>query len=201
MYKVYFLDRSFTICSPDYDCSSDLEAVVYHNAPAIGEALDEFLRNERIHSLYIPVPDPEAVWNEFKTLFTEVNAAGGLIRHGDRYLMIFRLGVWDLPKGKQEPGEPLTGTALREVQEECGVPRPELGSLRCITHHTYHRDGHFCLKHTYWYDMTLDSEAALKPQTEEDISQAVWVSAGSVPDKLLNTYPSVREVMKGICLK
>jgi len=198
MHKIYFLNRSFTICTPDYDGTADPEAVVYHNAPSISEVLDEFLRNEKIVSLYVPVADPEAVWNEFRALFTEVNAAGGLIRHDDSYLMIFRLGVWDLPKGKQEPGEPITETALREVQEECGVPRPELGPLRCITHHTYHRDGHFCLKHTYWYDMTLTGEVALKPQTEEDISRAVWVSRENLPDKLLDTYPSVREVFQDI---
>ena len=36
-------------------------------------------------------------------------------------LLIFRRGVWDLPKGKRDAGETIEACALREVREEIGV--------------------------------------------------------------------------------
>lgn len=36
-----------------------------------------------------------------------------LLKHGDR---------WDLPKGHAEPGESIRETALRETEEETGIP-------------------------------------------------------------------------------
>jgi 8-oxo-dGTP pyrophosphatase MutT (NUDIX family) len=33
----------------------------------------------------------------------------------------FAQGMWDLPVGKSEPGEPITETAVREVKEETGI--------------------------------------------------------------------------------
>ena len=36
-------------------------------------------------------------------------------------LLIYRNGVWDLPKGKIEFGESYEDAALREVAEETGV--------------------------------------------------------------------------------
>lgn len=33
----------------------------------------------------------------------------------------FAQGMWDLPVGKSEPGEPITQTAIRELREETGL--------------------------------------------------------------------------------
>lgn len=33
----------------------------------------------------------------------------------------FAQGMWDLPVGKSEPGEPITETAVRELHEETGL--------------------------------------------------------------------------------
>ncbi|MGW0400841.1 NUDIX domain-containing protein [Streptomyces sp. NPDC003002] len=38
----------------------------------------------------------------------------------------FAHGLWDLPVGKTEPGEPINGTAVRELYEETGLTvKPE----------------------------------------------------------------------------
>ena len=74
--------------------------------------------------------------------------------------------------------------------EECGIPAPELGELICVTDHTYHRDGQFVLKHTYWYSMSVRSDVVTKPQTEEGITQTAWVQYAG------QTYPSINEVFE-----
>ncbi|WP_235002513.1 NUDIX domain-containing protein [Actinacidiphila paucisporea] len=44
-------------------------------------------------------------------------------------------GLWDLPIGKSEPGEPVTATAVRELREETGlVVRPEALELAHVVH-------------------------------------------------------------------
>jgi 8-oxo-dGTP pyrophosphatase MutT (NUDIX family) len=42
-----------------------------------------------------------------------------LIRRGERAK--FGAGLWDLPTGKSDPGEPVTVTAARELHEETGL--------------------------------------------------------------------------------
>jgi len=42
-----------------------------------------------------------------------------LIQRGPRAK--FARGMWDLPVGKSEPGEPITQTAIRELREETGL--------------------------------------------------------------------------------
>ncbi|MEU3191582.1 NUDIX domain-containing protein [Streptomyces sp. NPDC006992] len=47
----------------------------------------------------------------------------------------FAPGMWDIPGGKSEPGEPVTGTAVRELTEETGLTvRPEHLRLAHLTH-------------------------------------------------------------------
>jgi len=47
----------------------------------------------------------------------------------------FAQGMWDLPVGKSEPGEPITETAVRELKEETGlVVTPEDLKLAHVIH-------------------------------------------------------------------
>lgn len=128
-----------------------------------------------------------------------INAAGGLVKNKKgEFLMIFRRGCWDLPKGKLEPDEKIEECAVREVSEETGLEenRIELGSLICMTTHHYELNGEQIEKHTYWYNMTyLPNEGEnLIPQTEEDIETAVWVTKKQAEENLKNTYDTIKEV-------
>jgi len=137
----------------------------------------------------------DADFKEFCSHFQEVPAGGGLVRNREgKYLLIYRHDLWDLPKGKQEPGESIETCALREVEEETGLHGLQLGGRICITHHTYQLFGQKILKHTYWYAMTDESEESLIPQQEEDISRAEWVEKERLPEYLEGTYPSIVEV-------
>ena len=142
-------------------------------------------------------PPQEETYRMICEEFLEVNAGGGLVsnRRGD-YLLISRNGLWDLPKGHQDPGEDISVTALREVREETGIDQLALRGLICVTDHCYKRNGIWHLKHTWWYDMLYTDPTDLTPQTEEDITKAAWVAKSSLPPFLLNTYPSIVEVFR-----
>ena len=199
MLKIYFEKRCIIICSPDDQALADPNAIEFH----IGSRIDirtlvgMFEASESLGRIYIPTDEAEWMYRRIAAEFREVNAAGGLVanRRGD-YLLIRRNGLWDLPKGHQEAGEDISTTALREVREETGVDRLELGSLICVTDHCYLRDGRWHLKHTWWYNMLYNAPVDLTPQREEDISKAAWVARSSLPAFLKNTYPSILEVFR-----
>lgn len=199
MQKIYFENRCIIICTPDDQALTDPNAIVFHPGedPSLHRLVGMFEKSDSLCRIFIPSDRPEETYKSLCAEFREVNAAGGLVsnRRGD-YLLISRSGLWDLPKGHQEAGEDIAVTAVREVQEETGVDRLELGDLICITDHIYFRNGMWHLKHTWWYDMLYTDPVNLTPQSEEDISKAAWVAKSSLPPFLKNTYPSILEVFR-----
>jgi 8-oxo-dGTP pyrophosphatase MutT (NUDIX family) len=141
--------------------------------------------------------DPDVSWKNFVSLFTLSVAAGGVVRNPENNLLvIFRRGKWDLPKGKLDYDETPEHAAVREVKEECGLEEVILGVPLMNTFHTYTEKKKMILKKTHWYTMTADASHDLVPQLEEDIEQAVWMSAEQVRAEVYaNTYRSVRAVL------
>jgi len=135
----------------------------------------------------------DEVKNFVKDQFKIVKAAGGLVFKGDKMLMIYRLGVWDLPKGKLEKGEKTIEGALREVEEECAISVVAEEKITS-TWHTYVSDGRKILKKTTWYRMQCLSDAGMKPQTEEGIEDIRWMSRKEVDAALRHSYNSIRQV-------
>ena len=89
-----------------------------------------------LYSLTIQTNEFKEIKLRFKEQFKTIEAAGGLVKKGDKTLLIYRLKKWDLPKGKLEKGETIPEGALREVEEECGI-KVSLGQKICTTRHTY----------------------------------------------------------------
>lgn len=199
MHKIYFEKRCLIICPPDEPSMTDPNAILagIGRAEDVHNFINMFEISESLHRIYIPSENPERTYRMICSEFKEVNAAGGLVtnRRGD-YLLIWRNGLWDLPKGHQEKGEDIGTTALREVCEETGIDDLELGDLICITDHCYKRDGIWHLKHTWWYGMLHTHPTDLTPQKEEDIAKAAWVAKSSLPPFLTNTFPSIQEVFR-----
>ena len=199
MHKIYFEKRAIIICTPDDQALSDPNVILFQPGDSIDiHSLVEMVEHsESLHRICIPTDNVEITYKKLCAEFLEVNAGGGLVsnRRGD-FLLISRNGLWDLPKGHQDPGEDISVTALREVQEETGIDELELRDLICITDHCYKRNGIWHLKHTWWYDMLHTDPTDLTPQREEDISKAAWVAKSSLPPYLLNTYPSIVEVFR-----
>lgn len=109
-----------------------------------------------------------------------VTAAGGVLFKEEeqsampRVVLIFRRGVWDLPKGKVEEGETVKECAIREVAEEIGFSeRPNIVGSLSETYHEYERNGiHFC-KTTYWFAMTCSNWSGkdFEPEAAEGIEK------------------------------
>jgi ADP-ribose pyrophosphatase YjhB (NUDIX family) len=201
MYSIYFNNRKLSVCPLKENTNYNSNAVVYYNSNDLNtKQLPEFMEsNQKINLLVLPVEENkiDCVFEKICSEFNQINAGGGLVRNSaGEYLLIFRNGKWDLPKGKQEAGEDIKVTAVREVEEECGIDSLDLGNLLCVTHHTYRMNGEFMLKHTFWYNMEYKGDAALKPQTEEDIEMCKWVKGEEIAELVKDTYPSIKRVFE-----
>lgn len=203
MYNIYFDKRVLKICDISKLVAKDPNTVIY-NAALVSQTdkiLPAMENLSEINSLVIPVHSDklETTYKEICSQFTEINAAGGVVENENgEILLILRHGLWDLPKGKQEEGEDIATTAIREVQEECGIENLQQKELICITHHTYHMNGLHMLKHSYWYKMTCSEWQNTKPQIEEDIQEVRWVKKEVLAEYLTNTYPSIKEVISNL---
>ncbi|MDE7103242.1 MAG: NUDIX domain-containing protein, partial [Bacteroidales bacterium] len=158
---------------------------------------DRLLAVEETDNILVQCDAPAEAFAAFKRRFEVIRAGGGLVRHGDRYLYIYRRGFWDLPKGKQEKGEAIRDTALREVAEETGLTPLVLREDLPTTYHLIRRKHDIALKECVWYAMETPETAtgteppALKPQTEEDIEEAVWLTEPEVLARCGLMYPSI----------
>lgn len=144
--------------------------------------------------------DLDELYYKLRRLTRNVPAAGGLVENElGELLFIFRKGKWDLPKGKLEKFERPDVAALREVEEECGIQKLDLVANNVW--HTYHlykdeyRNNTWSLKKTYWYAMKADSNQALLPQLEEDITQVQWLSRKDFPRVYDNTFKSIAALL------
>lgn len=148
--------------------------------------------------------DAAATFQAFAEKFNNITAAGGLVWNAKQELLwIFRLGKWDLPKGKMEAGESPQLCAIREVSEECGLPEVDLHIAQPLpnTYHTYFFKGQHVLKTTHWYEMLFVGDAALKPQIEEDIHDVKWLSPAAIKAQAVpNTYHNILNLLKNVGL-
>jgi ADP-ribose pyrophosphatase YjhB (NUDIX family) len=146
-------------------------------------------------SVYISVADYDAVKSYLRSKFKIVKAAGGLIRKKDKFLMIYRMKKWDLPKGKKEKGENYRQTAVREVGEECNVS-VKIGHKLCTTWHTYTMNKRAMLKKTKWYVMDSTDDSHMRPAVVEDIEETRWMNPKEVYHALEHSYKSISYVFE-----
>lgn len=155
----------------------------------------EVKKLRKLNTLTLTVKDKDVVVEFIKDQFKIVKAAGGVVRKDDKVLMIYRLGKWDLPKGKLKKKEDPVKGGIREVEEECNIkvnPKEKL----CSTWHTYIRKGKRVLKKTNWYIMDCLSDQEMRPQLEEDIEEVRWIEKKDVQKCLKNSYKSIEKVFE-----
>ena len=130
-----------------------------------------------------------------------IEAAGGMIfNQENKLLLIFRKGMWDMPKGKLDEGESIEECALREVTEETGLYSLKIEYKLQITYHTYYIGDQLILKPYHWFKMTFSGDEKLTPQSEEDITEIKWVTEEEAIQLLPTMYASVEEMIKSYFL-
>lgn len=199
--KIYFGDKPVFLCT---EIDQQINEVLHHpdavfvdelSAPAIKSLLHEIVKPE-FHAGVLWNADMDKLKKAFFKNFTLIEAAGGIVQNSKKELLfIYRLDKWDLPKGKIEPKEAEQDAAVREVEEETGVQQLTIKKKVGETYHTYNAFGKHFLKITHWYFMTCKGEQVLTPQTEEHITELKWVKTKDIREPMLNTYPSIRDIM------
>jgi len=124
----------------------------------------------------------------------KVYVAGGGLVYNDKkeILFIYRNGRWDLPKGKIEKGEDIEGCAIREVEEETGISGLEIIKPLEITYHVFKRNGKYCLKETFWFEMRSSYKGELVPQAKEGIKKAKWKNFEKSQKALNKSYENIK---------
>lgn len=142
---------------------------------------------------------PGELFKRLRKHFKLIKAAGGVVFNEDgQLLLIKRLGLWDLPKGKLEPGEDQRLAALREVHEECGLNFLGILGKVANTYHVYHLKGRWILKKSAWYRMAAWGDVSVTPQLEEGITEVCWVDKAFIKAKGFDTYDSLRDLFDAI---
>ncbi|MFN8210173.1 MAG: NUDIX domain-containing protein [Bacteroidales bacterium] len=182
-FKVHFENR-FIIISPEPDRMQKYGLFhKFHDTAELYRLIAVFQEDKTIPSINIYGPDITHIWRIFRIYFTEVGAAGGLVRHSSgKFLFIERRGKWDLPKGHIEEDEQPEECAIREVSEECGISGHKIIKQLIPSFHTYSWEGISYLKKTHWFLMDYAGDMTATPQTEEDITRVMWMS----PDEISN---------------
>lgn len=198
MKKVYFDHRCLVLAQnvEQAMAAGELSAMHKFSTPnELRQFVEKFAANDKLELGCVYFHNVDALWQSFAQLFCQVQAAGGLVQNTEgKYLVISRRGVTDLPKGKAEQGETAEQTALREVQEETGIEQLTIVSPIGETYHTYPLGNTTVLKTTHWFLMATTSENVLRPQAEENITDAKWVTASELKELKEKSYPSLCEV-------
>jgi len=202
--KIYFGSKPLFLCD---SIDKKIEPFIHHDDAVFIDELNAHTIKTIIHEMQQPQVHAGVFYHanldELKKAlikkFTLVQAGGGLVTNEkDEILMIFRRGMWDLPKGKLDKGEKLEDCAVREVTEETGLKKVELISPLAITYHTYHEGSKFVLKESHWYNMKAGVEQELIPQTEEDIHEIKWVKRTDLKEYMKKSFPSITDVLEAV---
>ena len=195
---VYINDRRLLFANVyEYkDNKAERIAVMSDEKVSVEEIIKKLESGDEKSIVYLSNNEEES-WKNFVSHYVLIEAAGGLVENekGEK-LFIFRNGKWDLPKGKAEYDETPDVTALREVEEECGLKNLKLKNEIKKTYHTYHEKGRSILKVTHWYKMEVEGNQDLVPQLEEGITKVEWLNDEEIRSVVFpNTYSSIRELL------
>lgn len=199
MLKIYIHETPILLCTKleanAYRDATDTLFLEYEGKDRLF-SLIESLEQKEVDKTAVVLysSDVKELEKDFFSFYKRIQAAGGLVFNPlAEVLTIYRMGYWDLPKGKIEKGETPEDAAVREVQEETGLSQISLGKFLCHTYHTYidPRKHRRVLKQSFWYRMqTIESK--LTAQSEEDIELAIWIK----PEVLALKTPIYKNILE-----
>lgn len=131
----------------------------------------------------------------------------GVIVHdktNDRVLLLqrsetakFAQGMWDIPVGKSDPGEPITQTAVRELYEETGLTvKPEWLKVAHIIHSAWGVEAPSGFLTVVFVADQWDGEPENREPRKH--AQVRWISTDSIPTKFVDTTAgALRQYLTG----
>lgn len=189
MYKVFINDKPI-ILTTSLQKKEGFETYTFKNA-----ILDELLyklKNNVCEGIFLYSTNIDDDWEHFCKNFKVITAAGGLVLNAkEEILFIFRGNKWDLPKGRIEKGESVEDTAIREVEEECGIFNLKITDFLLKTYHVFYQNNEQRLKETYWYLMHSNYKGKLKPQIEEGITEVSFKPQNEIEGLFENSYANI----------
>ena len=202
MYKIYINDTPLFLMNTQEQrnmllpTNNNLIGRYVGKSKSLLTYIDMMEKSRKFDAVVIYAEHDEKLVEDFNSLYKMIEAAGGIVfNEYNEILMIYRLGYWDLPKGKIDKGENHEDAAIREVGEETGIKQIELGALLTETYHTYKNEkGKRILKRTYWYLMKTRKQELI-PQTEENIEIAEWISIKKFQAENRLAYKSIMDVL------
>ena len=192
MYKVFIYDKPVYFTSdPEFEVKNCQQLTVVDVEKILAD-----LVNETTPGIVVLTQDEKKAWKAFVRFFKSITAAGGVVENEEGHLLvIYRLGKWDLPKGKLEKGEDVKACAIREVEAECSVSGLEISGELPNTYHCYPHKKGWALKTTHWYRMRTANQGLLIPQEEEGIERVEWCPKDQIEKVMANTYQSIADVL------
>ena len=143
--------------------------------------------------------DPRRLVAHLQRNYINIKAAGAIVEDNrQRRLLMQRNGRSDLPKGKVEAGETLLEAAMRETNEETGLCGLQAGPLLLKTYHIYNLYGGWHFKQTTWFAAKVADNARLVPQTDEGITELLWLPADEWRNALQTSYATMRVITSQI---
>jgi len=194
-YRIYINDNTLIIADVLPELTDKIQQIEIQDFDL--QKFCKKLKNDSKKHYILLSKMPKETFKKIKKECVLIKAAGGLVESTNgNYLFIFRNKKWDLPKGKLEYGEKMKETAVREVEEECGIKVFKREEKLCKTYHVYPLSTKLALKKTNWYSMKVKGEPKLIPQREEGIDKAIWLDKKDIAPIIKNTYPSIIDVLK-----
>jgi 8-oxo-dGTP pyrophosphatase MutT (NUDIX family) len=208
--KIYFNSNFIEFVETNFQNSSN-QGLRFYSEFSEGELfliINELLSENRVElskntiRIYTPATNFEQVLDYLKKKLYFIEACGGIVQKRDELLLMFRLGKWDLPKGKLDKGETYEECAVRECEEECAVSRLKIKKKIGSTFHVYKYKKSHALKESIWFHMTTDHAEKLIPQTEENIEEVKWMGEEEIrKTAFANSYPAIKDLLEYFLVK
>lgn len=196
MHIIYFNKIAISFTDKINNVSLGVKNIEVVDINDIRKIVDAIQNNELDIDINLHGYNADTMLADFRGMFKYIEAAGGVVKNAKLdFLLIRRMGIWDLPKGKVEKAEAIHEAAKREVCEETGLKTVNIMTSLPDTFHIYIQKGRWFLKKTYWYSMETKDNSPLVPQINELITEAVWMKKPDARIALSKSYRSIFETL------